>query len=274
MKKDWETWRLGDRKNPLTFSESPSLQVSQSFFIRHSPMRQNKRFFDAWFVTTNTVYKEVPYNVVTDWVQQGRLGSEDMLKPSGTANWFRIGGLEMFQPYLPAPDPIADVVASREPVEFEVPWKRSHADDDEDVDMIPLIDISLVLLIFFMMTTTIAAISRISVPEMSNATKIDKAIGVLRIDLERKNGQIVYSLAIDKDMPSEDAFELNSVDTLFDRLNGVLSTITTDKPKVRLAADKTMPTGEVEEVTRRLNRLRDAGSIREWTVEVNERQKP
>lgn len=237
-------------------------------------MGQTKRFFDAWFVTTNTVYKEVPYNVVTDWVQQGRLGSEDMLKPSGTANWFRIGGLEMFQPYLPVPDPIADVVASREPVEFEVTWKKSRADDDEDVDMIPLIDISLVLLIFFMMTTTIAAISRVSVPEMTNATKIDKEIGILRVDLERKNGQIVYSLAADKNVPFEDAFELNSVDTLFDRLNSVLITITSDKPKVRLAADKNLPTGDVEEVTRRLHRLRDAGTIREWTVEVKERQAP
>jgi len=108
---------------------------------------------------------------------------------------------------------------------------------------------------------------------MTNATKIDKQLGVLRIDLEPKTAQIVYSLAADKGKPYEDAFELNSVDTLFDRLNDVLGKIT-EKPKVRVAADRNLPTGEVEEITRRLHRLRGAGSIREWTIQVNERQAP
>ena len=44
-------------------------------------------------------------------------------------------------------------------VEFDDGWGRPHGDEDDDVDMIPLIDISLVLLIYFMMTSAISALS-------------------------------------------------------------------------------------------------------------------
>ena len=36
-------------------------------------MAKPPKAFDVWFVTANTVYKGVPYNVVADWAQQGRL---------------------------------------------------------------------------------------------------------------------------------------------------------------------------------------------------------
>ena len=41
-------------------------------------MAEKRRFFDVWIIETNQVYKEVPYTVVADWVQQGRL-LEEML---------------------------------------------------------------------------------------------------------------------------------------------------------------------------------------------------
>src|SRR5258708_29618663 len=138
-------------------------------------MAEQRRQYDVWFVETNTVYKEVPFEVITDWVQQARLGADDMVKPSGSPNWFKVSNQSLFQPYLPraAPERPADMSAAYEPIELDFNWKRPPADEDDDVDMIPLIDISLVLLIFFMMTTTVAAISRIAVPTMANAVKID-----------------------------------------------------------------------------------------------------
>ena len=36
-------------------------------------MVEKRRFLDVWIVETNTVYQEVPFDVVTDWLQQGRL---------------------------------------------------------------------------------------------------------------------------------------------------------------------------------------------------------
>ena len=61
-----------------------------------------------------------------------------------------------------------DVAEALEPVELEMTWKRRDDGDDQDVDMIPLIDVSLVLLIFFMMTSTVAGISpNIAMPEVN-----------------------------------------------------------------------------------------------------------
>ena len=40
--------------------------------------------FDVWFVAANTVYKGVPYHVVADWAQEGRLRPTDMVRPAGT----------------------------------------------------------------------------------------------------------------------------------------------------------------------------------------------
>ena len=128
-----------------------------------------QRFFDLWFVQANTVTKEVPFHVVTDWIQQGRAVAEDKVKPSGTSDWYPLGTVVAFQPYFPEPEPKRPAGRRRGhgPGRDGVRRGRSRTtDEDEDVDMIPLIDISLVLLIFFMMTMTVAAISRIQVPDM------------------------------------------------------------------------------------------------------------
>ena len=119
-------------------------------------MTEKRRFLDVWLVESNTVYREVPFNVVTDWVQQSRLLPDDMLRPSGTAQWYKVGSSPEFSPYIPRSEPyrVEDRAEAEEPVELDFAWKRKPEDEDDDVDMIPLIDISLVLLIFFIMTTT------------------------------------------------------------------------------------------------------------------------
>src|SRR6185312_11298915 len=134
-------------------------------------MTQKRRFLDVWIVESNTVYREVPFQVVTDWVQQGRLLEDDMLRPSGTAEWLKVGGSPDFAPYLPRsePDRVEDQAEALEPVELDFRWKKRHDDEDDDVDMIPLIDVSLVLLIFFMMSATAAvAFGNISTPPALN----------------------------------------------------------------------------------------------------------
>src|SRR5437588_1905 len=106
-------------------------------------MAEKRRFIDVWIVESNTVYQEVPYAVVCDWVQQGRLLADDMFKPSGTKEWFPLGGSPDFTPYLPRPEPfrVEDEAEALEPVELDFAWKKPHDIEDDDVDMIPLIDV-------------------------------------------------------------------------------------------------------------------------------------
>src|SRR5437763_11182307 len=114
-------------------------------------MAEKQSFLDVWIVESNTVYKEVPFTVVTDWVQQGRLLEDDQVRNAGTKDWKRLGEVPAFAAYLPRAEPMRpqDEAEALEPVQFEFAWKKPPHDDDEDIDMIPLIDVSLVLLIFF-----------------------------------------------------------------------------------------------------------------------------
>jgi biopolymer transport protein ExbD len=119
-------------------------------------MAQQRRFLDVWIVELNTVYREVPFTVVCDWIQQGRLLEDDKVKPSGTREWFTISSSPDFSPYLPRPEPFQaeDEAEALEPVRLDFAWKRPKSDEEDDPDMIPLIDVSLVLLVFFMLTAT------------------------------------------------------------------------------------------------------------------------
>ena len=124
-------------------------------------MAEKRRFLDVWIIESNTVYKEVPFAVVADWVQQGRLLADDMIKPSGTKDWFKLGASPEMAPYLPKVTPHRpdDQAEALEPVMLDFAYKRPREDEDDDVDMIPLIDVSLVLLIFFMLTASAAAVA-------------------------------------------------------------------------------------------------------------------
>src|SRR5436853_5484942 len=41
------------------------------------------RVLDVWIVETQAVYTDVPFAVVTDWVQQGRLLADDRVRLAG-----------------------------------------------------------------------------------------------------------------------------------------------------------------------------------------------
>lgn len=160
-------------------------------------MAEKRRFLDVWLVEANTVYREVPYSVVTDWIQQSRLLADDMLRPSGTRDWFKVGGNPEFAAFLPKAQPfqIEDQAEVLEPVEMEVGWKRTADDEDDDPDMIPLIDISLVLLIFFIMTSVTApTLSEIETPIALNGLVIDTSdLLVVGVNMDANTREPIYT---------------------------------------------------------------------------------
>jgi biopolymer transport protein ExbD len=235
---------------------------------------QPKKFFDVWFVAANNVFKEVPYHIVTDWIQQGKVREDDRVKPSGTAAWFQLGSVSAFQPYFSPAEEFrsGDVAEALEPVEMDVEWSRRRDEEDDDVDMIPLIDIALVLLIFFMMTMTVSAISRITVPDMQNAIQIESNPGTLRIDIDFKEGKPVYSLGIGTSNPLPEDDNLTSDVEVLLKLDERLKSISVP-PKVRIAAHGDLRYEIVEEVMKGLERRVEKGQLEQYTVEVNEAAK-
>jgi biopolymer transport protein ExbD len=223
-------------------------------------MAEKRRFIDVWIVDGNTVYKEVPFAVVTDWVQQGRVLENDMWKPSGTKDWIPFGGRPEFAPYFPHPEPnrTEDQAEALEPVHVDFTFKRPKQEEDDDVDMIPLIDVSLVLLVFFMLSATTAGMAAfVRTPDVEHTLMADTP-DAFRIDVSNDNGAPIYSLAVSGKPPAEDEKDLRQLSALLDRLKARLEQSPIDV-EVVINADKDLAAKHVRDllVALRLKPFRD-----------------
>ena len=139
---------------------------------------------------------------------QGRLAAADMVRPAGTqAAWAKVGTHELLTDYIPRPAAtVAAVAAEGEvlapaavlggtPVELpdpELPPSVSRFEDDDEVDMIPLIDISMVLLVFFIIIQAAGALAPVDVPEMKYGGQLSNDPGAITITIEKLNTEDVY----------------------------------------------------------------------------------
>jgi biopolymer transport protein ExbD len=154
---------------------------------------------DVWLTEANKVYREVPYDVVADWVRQSRLLGDDRVRPSRGKDDWQLLADSALAVYLPRPEPpqAEDVAEALEPVEAGLQWRRPKPETDEDVDMIPLIDVSLVLLIFFMLVDVgnPNAAPGGNLPQIETGEQTERPEGLwIRVDLDRKSKTPVYSV--------------------------------------------------------------------------------
>jgi len=233
---------------------------------------EKRRFLDVWIIESNTVYREVPYTVVCDWIQQGRLLEGDQLKASGTSEWFSLGSAPAFAAYLPRAQPFSaeDQAEALQPVQAEFAWGQPRGADDEDVDMIPLIDVSLVLLIFFMMTTTVAgAGSLIHTPFAGQGTQLSS--GYIWIGLERSpTGQISYSVGKGEGGAAEGDRQLNEPQAIQHMV--ALLPKGGQKVNVHVRADRTVPYRYIKRMTLVLDQYK--ADIRKVYAEVTTKDIP
>ncbi|HTU22760.1 MAG TPA: biopolymer transporter ExbD [Gemmataceae bacterium] len=224
-------------------------------------MSKERRFLDVWIIESNTVYREVPFQVVSDWIQQGRLLENDMLRRSGTAEWFPVGGSPDFAPYLPHPEPyrVEDTAEALEPVELDFRWKKRHDEEDDDVDMIPLIDVSLVLLIFFMLTASTAGLAAFvpTPPAEYGALSPNTDEVQLNINLEGEgdNRKPVFSITVgNKPLDPKDPTKgsnLPKMKEMLDRLQEYLEKLP-NRTTVTINAHPDVKSGVVRELITRL----------------------
>jgi biopolymer transport protein ExbD len=205
-------------------------------------MAQNRQFLDVWIVESNTVYKQVPYTVVLDWVQQGRLLEEDRVKATGTTAWQKLSEAPDIAAFLPRPDPLTagDEAEALEPIALDFQWKKHPEAEDEDVDMIPLIDVSLVLLIFFMLTaSTVGSALFIDTPATDYGLVADDP-NAWRIDIDKQGEKVIYSLGQgDKPAEKEDA-NLGTEKEVLEHLKGRLAR-TEGQQELVINAHKALP---------------------------------
>jgi biopolymer transport protein ExbD len=258
-------------------------------------MPRPPKAFDVWFVAANTVYKGVPYNVVADWAQQGRLAPTDKVRPAGTnLAWAAAAGHEYLADYLPRP--VEAVAVPAEPAgadaaAFEVvadePPAGEHAelpdpeppppavtrDDDDDVDMIPLIDISMVLLVFFIMMRAAAALAPVDVPEMRYAGQLSNDPEAVTITIEKKTQEdVVYAVRVGQQPPKPEHDDLSTPEDAIRALKDLLATAQRP-PEVRIACRKELPRERVYELRRELEPLQKQNMINSFAATVIEAPK-
>jgi biopolymer transport protein ExbD len=237
-------------------------------------MADKRQFLDVWIVETNSVYREVPYSVVTDWIQQGRLLEDDRMRPSGTADWQQISSIPAFAAYLPKEEPYRaeDRAEALEPVQVDFVWKASPEEDDQDVDMIPLIDVSLVLLLFFMMTASVAtAASLINTPLAAYGTQLLNDPQALWIGIDQgADKRVFYSIALADQNPKDEDSKL-SKDQILEHLDRFLQERPAD---VTIKADRQVPYEDIKEMTLALEQRRWKGKVRKTFAGVSEKENP
>jgi biopolymer transport protein ExbD len=158
-------------------------------------MPQQDRF-DLEVRAISRTYRQVPFNVVTDWIQQGRLVAGDRVRPAGASEWQTLDAVPALSVYLPQAVPLRadDYAEAFGSIDLGFGGSRRADDEEDDPDMIPLIDISLVLLVFFMMTAgSMIASSTIDTPPAEYATVIQPRESLV-VGLKMMGNQLRYSL--------------------------------------------------------------------------------
>lgn len=246
-------------------------------------MAASERILDVWIVDLKKVYTGVPFTVVTDWLQQGRLLSTDRVRLAGKKQWHGVAKVPALAPYLPKAQPLAveDRAEAMEAIDLGLQSPKVHEAEDDDVDMIPLIDVSLVLLIFFMMTTAVSSgiFSNIATPEAKHQLAAISA-DMLWIGIEPKDGATLFSLGKDSEkkqyLVNPTANDDLILEALAKELQGAEGEV-----KIRLRADKSLPietiknaTLGLQELEATINRARPAGQARLQIVVIGEVSEP
>jgi biopolymer transport protein ExbD len=237
----------------------------------------------------------VPYNVVADWAQDGRLAATDMIRPAGSSKaWITVAEHEFLSDFLPRPAAAAAVpvavtaaaVEAREPGTAEQPatasapaeipdpepiaFRRRSADEDDDVDMIPLIDISMVLLVFFIIIRAAGALAPIDVPEMKYAGQLRNDPDAVTINIDKQDEfTVYYSVRVGQNPPRSSHDLLPTPEKAVAALDELLAEAPRP-PEVRIACRKDLPRERVYELRRELEGRQKKGFINSFTATVIE----
>jgi biopolymer transport protein ExbD len=253
--------------------------------------------FDVWFVKLNTVYKGVPYTVVAEWTQQGRLAPFDKVRPTKTTlPWTDISEHELFGDYVQRPIATgvvqvgaaatsaqsASSIPSGEstdaaevlPEAEELTFRRPSGEDDDDVDMIPLIDVSMVLLVFFILMRAAGALSPIDVPEMKYAGQLRNDPNAITINIDKKDEfTIFYSVRMGASPPTPDHDNLDTPAQVMAVVDELIAG--SDNPsEIRIACRKDLPRERVYEIRRELDKRRKDNKNLSYSATVLEAPQP
>ena len=149
-------------------------------------------------------------------------------------------------------------------------FRKPGGDEDDEVDMIPLIDISMVLLVFFIMLQAASALPSIDVPEMTYAGQLTNDPNAITITIEKLNeDQVYYSVRLGPTAPKSNHVLLSTPGAAIGALNELLANVQRP-PEVRVACRRDLPYQRVVELQEDLEGLQKKGYINNFVATVVE----
>lgn len=130
------------------------------------------------------VYKDLTLETLKTWILEARVEADDYVTNSQLKKWVKASSLNIFESYFAPSSTGSDVVSSRD---LSFGWSTDE-DDDNNVDLTPMIDVTFLLLIFFMVTATFAVheIANIKVPKAKNTQKDQQKALTVSINNKRQ----------------------------------------------------------------------------------------
>ncbi|MCS7020756.1 MAG: biopolymer transporter ExbD [Gemmataceae bacterium] len=145
-----------------------------------------------------------------------------------------------------------------------------RSDDDEEVDMVPLIDISMVLLVFFIMIRAAGALAPVDVPEMRYAGNLTADPDAITIVIDKLNDeQVYYAVRQGTSAPQSHHNLLPTPEAAVRALDEVL-TRASRPPEVRIACHKDLPYERILELQPELEDRRKKNIINSYVATVVE----
>ncbi|BBM88264.1 ExbD/TolR family protein [Candidatus Uabimicrobium amorphum] len=129
------------------------------------------------------VYKDLDLGTLKTWILEARIEADDYVANSETKKWAKASSLKILQSYFAPSATGSDVISSRD---LRFGW-NTEDEESTNVDLTPMIDVTFLLLIFFMVTATFAVheIANIKVPKAKNTKKSPDKKTTVSVDKDK-----------------------------------------------------------------------------------------
>lgn len=129
------------------------------------------------------VYKNLPFSTIKVWILEARIEPQDYVTNAQLQKWVKVSSLKSLQSYFSSNT--SDVISSRD-VRFA--WSNSDEEEGVDIDLTPMIDVTFLLLIFFMVTATFAVheVMGIKVPKAKHTQGYKEKKLVVSVNAKRQ----------------------------------------------------------------------------------------
>ncbi len=133
---------------------------------------------------TGKVYEKIPFSILKSWVLEARVLPEDLVCSDLMENWLKASEIEELKLLFFPEGSGSDLLAIKG---MEFPWKSQEIEPAE-LDFTPLIDMTFLLLIFFISTATFTMheIKNIQVPKAAVTQKFEERKLAVTIDKNRR----------------------------------------------------------------------------------------